>query len=47
MPNILHLPVGFWLIMITIYYHTIKFNHISEFPSAAVTGTAKHYGNSY
>lgn len=23
--------------MITIYYHTIKFNHISAFPSAAVT----------
>lgn len=40
------LLVGFWLIMITIHYHTITFNHISELPSAAGTEAAKHCANS-
>lgn len=29
--------------MITIHYHTIKFNHINEWPSAAVTQAAKQW----
>lgn len=33
--------------MITIHYHTIKFNHINELPSAAGTEAAKHCANSH